>query len=250
MRSRISISAVLTILALIAAGCGAAPTPAFVVSSTPVPGYGGTPLATSAATAAAMNADATSTARAASVTTSAAVPNTGSTATSMAPAATQPPSSGGAYGGGGYGGGGYGGGYGKGGGAVATQPPASGGAAGAGAGAQIGLANNPRLGSIVVDGSGRTLYILTKDTPNTSTCYDGCSQVWPPLLATNGSPNATAGVSGSMIGTALRTDGTTQVTYNGWPLYYFSGDQAPGDTNGQGIQSVWFAVSPSGNPVK
>jgi predicted lipoprotein with Yx(FWY)xxD motif len=244
MRSGFPILAALSILTLIATGCGAAPTPAFIVSSTPVPGYGGTPLSTSAATAAILNSSGTSTARA----TEAPIPGTGGTATTAAP------SSGGAYGGGGYG---------NGGGAAATQAPSSGGLYGGGASTtqsvpstgatgtgQIAVANNPRLGSILVDGSGKTLYVLTKDTPNTSTCYDGCSQLWPPLVASSGSPNAGAGVDGSMIATAIRTDGTTQVTYNGWPLYYFSGDKAPGDTNGQGLKSVWFAVSADGNPVK
>ncbi len=207
MRSRFPILAVLSILTILATACGAQPTPAFVVSSTPVPGYNGTPLATSAV-----------------------VPNTGGTATAMPPASTQPPS-GGAYGGG----------------AAATQSVPNSGSMGA---SQLTLANNAKLGSILVDGSGRTLYLLTKDTPNTPSCYAACAQTWPPLLASSGSPNASSGVDAARVGTAIRTDGTTQVTFNGWPLYYYSGDTAPGDANGQGINGVWFAVSPDGSPMK
>jgi predicted lipoprotein with Yx(FWY)xxD motif len=222
MRSRIPILAVLSTLILIASACGAQPAPAFVVSSTPVPGYGGTPMSTAAA-----------------------IPATGGSSTAMPPSS----SSGGAYGGGG--------GYGRGG-ASATQAPSSGGAAatqsvpgtGASGSAQIMVASNAKLGQILADGSGRTLYVLTSDTLNTSTCYAQCAQIWPPLLASSGSPSAASGIDAAQIGTALRTDGTTQVTYNGWPLYYFSNDKAPGDTNGQGIKNVWFVISPNGNPVK
>jgi predicted lipoprotein with Yx(FWY)xxD motif len=90
-----------------------------------------------------------------------------------------------------------------------------------------------------------TLYLYTKDTPNTSACYGGCATAWPPLL-TSGTPTAGAGVTASLLGVTKRTDGTTQVTYNGWPLYYWAKDKAPGDTTGENVQNVWFVVTPEG----
>ena len=114
--------------------------------------------------------------------------------------------------------------------------------------ATIDAGQNAKLGSILVDARGMSLYVFTKDTPNTSTCYDKCASAWPPLL-TSGAPLAGPGVDASKFGTATRTDGTTQVTYNGMPLYYFAKDLAAGDTNGQGIGSVWFVISPAGAQI-
>jgi len=91
-----------------------------------------------------------------------------------------------------------------------------------------------------------TLYIYTKDTPNTSTCYGACAAAWPPLLS-EGTPTAGSGVDATKLGTMTRTDGSTQVTYNGWPLYYFALDKAAGDTNGEGVQNVWYVITPEGN---
>jgi len=105
------------------------------------------------------------------------------------------------------------------------------------------------LGSFLVDGKGMTLYLFTKDTPNTTTCYDKCATAWPPLLTT-GAPVAGDGVDASKLGTTPRTDGTTQVTYNGWPLYYFQKDTQPGDITGQNVGSVWFVISPAGAKVE
>lgn len=102
------------------------------------------------------------------------------------------------------------------------------------------------LGTILVDGSGRTLYLFTKDSPGTSTCTGGCLVVWPPLL---GTATAGSGVDGSLLGTVTRPDGKTQVSYKGMPLYYWAQDSAPGQTNGQGVQGVWWVVSPQGTPI-
>ena len=104
------------------------------------------------------------------------------------------------------------------------------------------------FGSFLVDFHNRTLYILTNDTPGVSTCYGTCATVWPPFL-TNGSPVYGTSVTASMVGTITRTDGSVQVTYNGWPLYYFSKDQVIGDTLGQGFQAIWYLISPSGEKV-
>jgi predicted lipoprotein with Yx(FWY)xxD motif len=114
------------------------------------------------------------------------------------------------------------------------------------AGATVRVATDPRLGPILVDAAGRTLYLYTKDTPGTSTCTGPCATLWPPLTVPAGSePQAGPGVSGT-LGVIARPDGTRQVTINGQPLYRYSGDQGPGDVRGQGVGNVWFVVKPSG----
>jgi predicted lipoprotein with Yx(FWY)xxD motif len=115
--------------------------------------------------------------------------------------------------------------------------------------AVVNLGQNDTLGSFLVDDKGMTLYLFTKDTPNTTVCYDKCATAWPPLL-TNGSPVAGEGVDASLFGTTDRTDGTVQVTYNGWPLYYYEKDKAPGDVVGQDVGGVWFVVSAAGEKVE
>ena len=125
---------------------------------------------------------------------------------------------------------------------AATQPPAS------SAATTVSLGKNDKLGSFLVDDKGMTLYLFTKDTPNTSNCYDKCATAWPPLLTT-GQPAAGEGVDASLLGTTQRTDGTIQVTYNGWPLYYYPKDKAPGDVTGQDVGDVWFVVSATGEQV-
>jgi predicted lipoprotein with Yx(FWY)xxD motif len=120
---------------------------------------------------------------------------------------------------------------------------------GAGAGT-ISLATS-KLGRILVDGKGQTLYLWQADTGPTSTCTGACASAWPPLL-TNGKPIAGAGLSASKLGTTTRSDGTTEVTYNGHPLYTFAGDTAPGQTNGEGSQGFgaeWDVLSAAGNKL-
>ena len=129
---------------------------------------------------------------------------------------------------------------------AAAQAPAAAVPAGP---ANIALAKNAQLGSFLVDDKGMTLYLYTKDTPNTSTCEGKCLAAWPALL-TSGNAVAGNGVDASKLGTTTRSDGTTQVTYNGWPLYYFAKDKQAGDTNGQGVGSVWYLVSPTGDAMK
>jgi predicted lipoprotein with Yx(FWY)xxD motif len=109
----------------------------------------------------------------------------------------------------------------------------------------LAVAQDAKLGPIVTDSQGRTLYAWLKDTGTTSNCTGSCAQTWPPASA-SGTPQAGSGITASMIGTSARSDGGTQVTFNGHPLYYFSGDKNPGDTNGQGIAGLWFTVSPDG----
>lgn len=103
------------------------------------------------------------------------------------------------------------------------------------------------LGEILVDGSGRTLYLFVPDSQGDSTCYDQCEQNWPPLT---GEAVAGDGIDAALIGSTTRTDGTIQTTFNGWPLYYFGGDTAAGDTNGQGLNDVWYVVSAAGDAIK
>jgi predicted lipoprotein with Yx(FWY)xxD motif len=138
-------------------------------------------------------------------------------------------------------------------GAVSTVAPTtgtattSGGASTAsGSGTLVNLAQKANFGLFLIDEKGMTLYLFTKDTPNTSTCYDQCAAAWPPLL-TNGTPVGGLGVTASLLGTTTRKDGKTQVTYKGSPLYYFAKDQKPGDIMGQGVGGVWFVLSPRGS---
>lgn len=105
------------------------------------------------------------------------------------------------------------------------------------------------LGDILVDGEGRVLYLFTPDEAGTPTCYEGCAQAWPPLLAAD-DITVGPGLDDSDFSTATRTDGGDQVKIGNWPLYYFASDAAPGDTKGQGVGGVWYVVSPSGEAIK
>ena len=103
------------------------------------------------------------------------------------------------------------------------------------------------LGTILVDAEGRTLYMFAPDKQGPSTCLDKCLAAWPALT---GPATAGEGVDETLLATAERSDdGSAQVTYGGWPLYYFANDPAPGDINGQGVGDVWYVVDPSGAPV-
>src|SRR5450759_4317893 len=111
----------------------------------------------------------------------------------------------------------------------------------------IAVATN-KLGQILVDGKGMTVYLFVADTGSASTCYTSCAAAWPPVLTT-GAPQAGAGATASLLGTATRTDGNIEVTYAGHPLYYFVRDKAAGDTTGQGINGfggLWWVMTPSG----
>jgi predicted lipoprotein with Yx(FWY)xxD motif len=117
--------------------------------------------------------------------------------------------------------------------------------------ATVALAHNEKLGSILVDGNGRTLYLFEADKGTSSTCYGQCADYWPPLL-TSGAPQAGAGVNASLLGTTMRTDGKTEVTYGGHPLYYVVTDHNPGDVTGQGVNNFgapWDVVGPDGKQI-
>jgi predicted lipoprotein with Yx(FWY)xxD motif len=133
--------------------------------------------------------------------------------------------------------------------APATAVPATSAPTAVASAASLSLAQNATLGHILADANGRTLYVFTKDAGATSSCYDKCAQSWPALL-TLGQPTLGDGVVSSLISTTMRTDGTSQVTYNGRPVYYFAKDKAAGDTLGQSRGKTWWVVSPEGNMIK
>jgi predicted lipoprotein with Yx(FWY)xxD motif len=126
--------------------------------------------------------------------------------------------------------------------AVLAGPPAT-----AASTAKVELVNT-KLGKVLADGRGHTLYMFGKDKRSKSACSGACAQAWPPLLTT-AKAKAGAGVSASKLGTTSRGGGVKQVTYNGHPLYGFVKDTGAGQTNGQGIVAFggkWSALSAAG----
>ena len=106
-----------------------------------------------------------------------------------------------------------------------------------------------KLGQTLVDGQGRTLYLFEADKAEKSNCNGVCASAWPPYV-TNSAPHAGTGVTGALLGTSIRGDGGTQVTYHGHPLYYYAGDNGPGDAAGQGLDQFgakWYVLASSGN---
>ena len=105
------------------------------------------------------------------------------------------------------------------------------------------------LGTIVTDSAGKTVYMFDKDSQGsgTSSCSGGCLSAWPPVPAGSGAPELT-GVTGK-VGTITATDGSQQLTLNGWPLYYYASDAAAGDVNGQGSGGVWWVLDATGTPI-
>jgi predicted lipoprotein with Yx(FWY)xxD motif len=120
-----------------------------------------------------------------------------------------------------------------------------------GGGGTVKLAGS-KLGQILVDHSGRTLYLFQADKNGKSTCSGACAATWPPLTAD--SPSGASGLDAGALGTTTRADGTRQVTYHGHPLYYYAGDgKAPGSTKGENLNTFggkWFAVDASGKGVE
>jgi predicted lipoprotein with Yx(FWY)xxD motif len=105
----------------------------------------------------------------------------------------------------------------------------------------------PDLGAVIADGKGMTLYHLKTEVNGSIACTGSCASVWPPLLVPSGSTKPTEGAGATgRLGTVTRPDGGVQVTYDGLPVYRYSGDTSAGQANGQGIQGVWFAITPSG----
>jgi predicted lipoprotein with Yx(FWY)xxD motif len=121
---------------------------------------------------------------------------------------------------------------------------------------EVKVENVSGLGPVLVDGQGITLYLFETDKQGSpSRCYDICAIQWPPLTLPKGvaAPVAGPGINAKLLGTAPRTDGTTQITYNGWPLYYWPPDKAPGKATGQALSNaggLWYVVDAAGNAVK
>jgi predicted lipoprotein with Yx(FWY)xxD motif len=108
-----------------------------------------------------------------------------------------------------------------------------------------------RLGRILVDSKGITLYDFVTDKGGASSCYGACAALWPPLI-TKGKPHAGHGVRPSLLGTTKRKDGKLEVTYKHHPLYYFVTDRKPGQTTGQGVNQFggpWWVLSPAGREI-
>jgi predicted lipoprotein with Yx(FWY)xxD motif len=106
------------------------------------------------------------------------------------------------------------------------------------------------LGRVLVDANGRTLYLFEKDKGATSSCNGACASIWPPLTA--GKADAGTGVTAADLGTAKRSDGKTEITYAGHPLYTYAGDQKPGDVAGQGLDQFgaeWYVLAPDGHKI-
>lgn len=108
--------------------------------------------------------------------------------------------------------------------------------------ASVVISETDALGNILTTLSGNALYLYTKDEHSVSNCSGGCALAWPPLVTVD-DPTTGAGLDKTRIGTINRGYGVKQVTYNGWPLYYFAADEKPGDTNGQDRGDVWFEVT-------
>lgn len=130
-----------------------------------------------------------------------------------------------------------------------TDETATGTTTGTGTGSAVQVAEHAELGEILVGPKRMTLYMFDSDTrgDGASTCYDSCAENWPPLTAS--SPTKGDGVT-TELATFERDGGETQVTANGWPLYYFAPDENPGDAKGQGVSDVWWVLAPDGTPVK
>jgi predicted lipoprotein with Yx(FWY)xxD motif len=127
----------------------------------------------------------------------------------------------------------------------ASAEPAAGAESGAGV---VSLGNAQKLGMVLVDSNGMTLYDFHKDKGTTSSCYGACAEAWPPML-TEGGPTVGNGAMASKLGTTERKDGTTQVTYAGHPLYTFVEDKKPGEANGNDVSAFgaqWYALKGSG----
>ncbi|WNM23508.1 COG4315 family predicted lipoprotein [Demequina capsici] len=138
-----------------------------------------------------------------------------------------------------------------GGGATSSATASGGGTMDSGAGTMLETAQTD-LGTIVVDGDGMTVYQFDSDTQGSgsSTCTGGCLTNWPPVPAgSDVAAEAGNGITGE-LGSITGTDGAPQLTLNGWPLYYFAGDSAAGDVNGQAVSNVWWVLTPAGEPIR
>jgi predicted lipoprotein with Yx(FWY)xxD motif len=108
-----------------------------------------------------------------------------------------------------------------------------------------------KYGTVLVAANGRTLYRYTLDKKNVSNCNGACAAYWPALLVKGtAKPTAGSGVSASMLGVTMRSNGAHQVTYAGFPLYYYAADKKAGQASGEGFQKTWYVVNATGGLVK
>lgn len=117
------------------------------------------------------------------------------------------------------------------------------------ASAGVKVTKHATLGDVLTDDAGKTLYLFFRDEREKSNCTGTCATNWPPLISSD-PPTAGTGVTAARLGRMARSDGAMQVTYNGYPLYYWNGDAAAGETKGQAVGGNWWVVSPFGGPVQ
>jgi predicted lipoprotein with Yx(FWY)xxD motif len=130
----------------------------------------------------------------------------------------------------------------------ATTPATTG--APAAAGPLVSLADTS-LGKVIVAADGMTLYSFKPDSAGTPTCTGGCAGNWPAYFVPDGTElTAGPGLDASLLSVVAHPDGGTMLKYGDWPLYYFAGDQAPGDVNGQDVNDVWYAIDATGTPLE
>jgi predicted lipoprotein with Yx(FWY)xxD motif len=132
-----------------------------------------------------------------------------------------------------------------------SSTPAAGSTATGSAAALVITTKSGSAGTYLTDGSGRAVYLWTKDGMNKSECSGACASAWPPVPA-SGTMTASGGAVSADLSSITRSDGSKQLTYDGHPLYYFSGDSGPGTTNGQGSDGFgakWWLVSTSGASI-
>jgi predicted lipoprotein with Yx(FWY)xxD motif len=116
----------------------------------------------------------------------------------------------------------------------------------------INTSTAPKIGRYLTDANGRSLYVFLKDQKNVSTCVDACAAAWPPFAASS-TTSTDSSVKAALVGTISRSDGKSQSTYNGMPVYYYEDDKKPGDITGQGkneFGGLWYVVSPSGQRIE
>ncbi len=115
------------------------------------------------------------------------------------------------------------------------------------------IVRDSKLGQILTDEAGMTLYMFTPDRRNVSNCEGGCLAAWPPFMLKTGESLddvvVPTNLRRSQLGVAMRFDGSRQVTYGGWPLYYWARDKVAGDVNGQSVGGVWFVLNADGTPT-
>ena len=113
---------------------------------------------------------------------------------------------------------------------------------------QVMVANSADYGDYLTDANGRAMYIFLNDTNGVSNCMDDCLVNWPPVLVAPDTDLASLSpdLDASLLSTLEREDGSMQLVFNGWPLYYYVGDAAPGDVTGHGVGDVWYLVTPMG----